>query len=168
MQRIGNWRRRRRGRVGFYASLSKDGPMTTLRSRKKGKKENAENQGKEVGNIVFEDPDFVQWRDIVGNLESCFALTRTLPSGSSATKDRISLMREIGDCREKGFNERGSKNTKLSRRKQWQKIPRHYDRDFPIPTPLSRLNERESNFISSAISCQTKSCIYRDYYRTLK
>lgn len=59
MQRIENWRRRRE-RVGFYASLLKDGPMMTLRSRKKGKKENAEKQGKEVGNIVFEDPDFVQ------------------------------------------------------------------------------------------------------------
>lgn len=50
-----------------------------------------------------EDPDFVQSRDIADNLESWFALTRILPSGSSATKDRISLMREIGDCREKGF-----------------------------------------------------------------
>lgn len=65
-----------------------------------------------------EDPDFVQCRDIADNLESWFALTRTLPSGSSATKDRISLMREIGDCREKGFSERGSKNMKSSRGKR--------------------------------------------------
>ena len=94
-----------------------------LRSRKEGDRENAENQGEEVGNIVVEDPDFVQWRDIVGNLESCFALTRTLPSGSSATKDRISFMREIGDCREKGFNERESKNMKLFSKKTLAKNP---------------------------------------------